>query len=136
LQNVVLQNHHSLDKMVQPWTELGCGDGDPSYSCRMPGKGFPSGMCTTSCEHIREPREICAATAGDGFGDCISGGGAFDECLEKHQQAASRGRCNDQLSCRNDYICAKVPGSTDGACVPAYFLFQVRVDGHPVPAID
>ncbi|MDD9968221.1 MAG: hypothetical protein OXR73_18425 [Myxococcales bacterium] len=31
-----------------------------------------------------------------------------------------------------DYLCARMPGlpSGQGACVPPYFLGQLRVDGH------
>ena len=42
-------------------------------------------------------------------------------------------RHNAARSCRNDYICARIGDGDDGACVPAYFLFQLRVDGHPAP---
>jgi hypothetical protein len=129
LRNVVLQDHHSLDKMVMPWTELPCASG---YACRKPGAGFPSGMCTSNCDAITSPHEICGPTAGAGFADCLAGRTAFDTCLERHQELASRGRCNASLPCRNDYICART-GDADGACVPAYFLFQLRVDGHPPP---
>lgn len=34
------------------------------------------------------------------------------------------------FSCgRDDYICARTPDG-NGACIPPYFLFQLRVDGH------
>jgi hypothetical protein len=134
IQNRVRQNHHSLDKMVMPWTVVPCKSGDPDYVCRMPGEGFPSGMCTTRCDRISDGREICGPTAGTGFSDCLgSGTRSFDACLELHKEAASRGRCNAERSCRNDYVCAKTSDRENGACVPAYFLFQVRVDGHPPP---
>lgn len=131
LQNFVTQNHHSLDKMVQPWKELGCNNKDSKYLCQPPGQGFPSGMCTTSCEHMQNENEICGPIAGPGFGNCITNPQkTFNQCLELTRKTASRGRCNDQRSCRNDYVCAKV-NKTDGACLPSYFLFQIRVDGHP-----
>ncbi|HUS68087.1 MAG TPA: hypothetical protein VMZ28_26320 [Kofleriaceae bacterium] len=126
----LLQNHHSLDKLVMPWTELGCA---PRYSCRKPGGGFPSGMCTSNCDAIATPGEICGPTAGAGFADCLAGRTSFDTCLERHQELASRGRCNADRACRNDYVCARTSAGQDGACVPAYFLFQLRVDGHPAP---
>ena len=50
-------------------------------------------------------------------------------------ELASRGRCNTQRSCRDDYVCARIGDDTDGACLPAYFLFQLRVDGHPAPDV-
>jgi hypothetical protein len=38
--------------------------------------------------------------------------------------------CGEAAPCRDDYICARTPAG-GGACVPPYFLFQLRVDGHP-----
>ncbi len=132
LRSPLIQAHHSLDKMTMPWTELGCA---PGYACRMPGGGFPSGMCTGPCSAITSPGEICGPTAGAGFGDCLAGRSTFDQCLERHNELASRGRCNTERSCRNDYVCARIAGQPDGACLPAYFLFQLRVDGHPAPQL-
>ncbi len=130
LRNQVIQAHHSLDKMIMPWTELGCA---PGYSCRMPVGGFPNGMCTGPCDAIGSPGEICGPTAGSGFADCLAGKSTFARCLERHGELKSRGRCNAERSCRNDYVCARIGEEADGACVPAYFLFQLRVDGHPAP---
>lgn len=133
LQNFVIQNHHSLDKMVQPWTELGCNNGDKDYTCQPPGNGFPSGMCTTTCAHIQGQGEICGPIAGPGFSNCIvQAKNTFNQCLEQTKATASRGRCNNNRSCRNDYVCARI-NDEEGACLPSYFLFQIRVDGHPVP---
>ncbi|MBZ0237390.1 MAG: hypothetical protein K8M05_34045, partial [Deltaproteobacteria bacterium] len=126
----VIQDHHSLDKMVMPWTELGCARG---YACRMPVAGFPNGMCTSPCDQIATPGEICGPTAGTGFADCLAGKATFRECLERHAELQSRGRCNATRACRSDYVCARAGDEPDGACVPAYFLFQLRVDGHPAP---
>jgi hypothetical protein len=131
LRNQVIQAHHSLDKMIMPWTELGCA---PGYACRMPVGGFPNGMCTGPCDAIGSPGEICGPTAGSGFADCLAGKSTFARCLERHGELKSRGRCNASRSCRNDYVCARIDEEQDGACVPAYFLFQLRVDGHPAPS--
>lgn len=132
LRSAVLQAHHSLDKMAMPWDELGCA---PGNACRMPVGGFPSGMCTGPCSEIASPGEICGPTAGAGFGDCLAGRSTFAQCLERHNELASRGRCNAQRSCRDDYVCARIEHQPDGACLPAYFLFQLRVDGHPAPDV-
>ncbi|MDQ3364263.1 MAG: hypothetical protein M3680_02380 [Myxococcota bacterium] len=121
LRNVVLQDHHSLDKMVMPWTELGCAAG---YVCRMPVGGFPNGMCTSPCDAITSPGEICGPTAGAGFADCLAGRSTFRICLERHAELLSRGRCNAARSCRNDYVCARIGDGLDGACVPATSCFS------------
>jgi len=43
--------------------------------------------------------------------------------------------CAPDAPCRDGYACARVPGlpPTTGACIPPYFLFQLRVDG---PRLD
>ncbi|MBX3263164.1 MAG: hypothetical protein KF782_26050 [Labilithrix sp.] len=45
---------------------------------------------------------------------------------------ALRAACNVAVPCRDDYVCAYVPGAPEGtgACMPPYFIFQARVDGH------
>jgi len=132
IRNFLIQNHHSLDETVQPTEILPCNGGDSKYSCQPPGGGFPSGMCTTDCDHIQDThREICGPIAGSGFGDCLAGQNkTFDQCLEEHKEMRARGRCDATHSCRNDYVCMRV-SDVEGACVPSYFLFQIRVDGHP-----
>jgi len=43
-------------------------------------------------------------------------------------------RCDVTKQCRDDYVCARVPGPSGtnvGGCVPPYFIFQLRVDGPP-----
>lgn len=132
LSNQVIQNHHSLDKMVAPMVELKCGGGHPKYTCQPPGGGFPTGMCTANCDSIQDSnREICGPIAGPGFSNCLTQPEAtMKECLERTKAYASRGRCNQNISCRNDYVCARVT-ETEGACLPSYFLYQIRVDGHP-----
>jgi hypothetical protein len=51
--------------------------------------------------------------------------------------------CDANEPCRDDYICARTAAGhsaskdarerAHGACIPPYFLFQLRVDGHPAP---
>jgi hypothetical protein len=38
--------------------------------------------------------------------------------------------CDADQPCRDDYLCALTPAGK-GACLPPYFVFQMRVDGHP-----
>lgn len=42
--------------------------------------------------------------------------------------------CTASRECREDFVCARVPGgaSDEGVCLPPYFLFEGRVDGHPL----
>jgi hypothetical protein len=68
--------------------------------------GFPQGMCTPGCD-ARAPSEACGSIV------------------------ALRA-CSAEVGCRDDYLCARGQGG-QGVCIPPYFLFQLRVDGHVVP---
>ena len=70
----------------------------------------------------------------------------FAECLTDDARPTASRRCDEANPCRDDYACARVfvkPGSTgtdasdaspeSGACMPPYFVFQGRVDGHVIP---
>jgi hypothetical protein len=50
--------------------------------------------------------------------------------------------CGRERFCREDYMCQAFPDDVEGAattvkdhgfCSPTYFLFQMRIDGHPDP---
>lgn len=56
---------------------------------------------------------------------------SFEECMSP-PRLSLRKACNIAAPCRDDYVCAYVPGAPPGtgACMPPYFIFQARVDGH------
>jgi hypothetical protein len=66
-------------------------------------------------------------------GACFSPGVPLEPCLAEHENRERLRACDAARSCRDDYACARVPGAPErtGACVPPYFLFQLRVDGPP-----
>jgi hypothetical protein len=135
----------SLDDAVQGFTTLTCGtmpSGRAGY-CNHSGTrphtpsqfgGFPNGSCSGRCSRMGVVTDdaICGAQPPNGFNDCIGRGKPFEECLA-NASAAYRRRCDAQTPCGDDYVCASVPGAPSGvgACMPPYFVFQVRVDGHP-----
>lgn len=95
--------------------------------------GFFGGMIRRlSCSNPALPSEAaCTKIASSGFNQCIREGRNFDICMGFTTPAGLR-RCDTATPCRDDYIC--VTSSIDrgrGACLPPYFLFQFRVDGHP-----
>jgi hypothetical protein len=97
--------------------------------------GFPGGnLFINGCSNL--PGEaVCGRVAGPGFNACIAAGKPFTECLT-HTQTAGLRACDRATPCREDYICtAPYPelGNTHGmgTCIPPYFMFQFRVDGHP-----
>jgi hypothetical protein len=103
---------------------------------------FPGGMLRlgtstapgTPCPELKGyPESICAPVAGDGFNRCVADqAGDFEACFERNTAKAGLRRCNKTLPCRDDYLCVATVADTskDGACLPPYFMFQFRVDGH------
>jgi hypothetical protein len=97
--------------------------------------GFPSGMLRIAgCKSL--PSEaVCGRVASTGFNDCIAEGKPFTTCLQFTTLAGLRA-CDRANPCREDYICTapyKDLGNPHnmGTCIPPYFMFQFRVDGHP-----
>ncbi|MEZ4744194.1 MAG: hypothetical protein R3B45_17375 [Bdellovibrionota bacterium] len=114
---------------------LRCGGHDASkYKCRSHSLGHPAGNCARDCKNLIPGREVCSSFIGGGFTDCISDPKTtFTQCIEKAASPGARGICNEERPCRNDFVCVKTSDASNGACMPSYFVFQVRLDGHPVP---
>ncbi len=105
--------------------------------------GFPGGSirlnsCQASAMSQHESEGLCGAlpAAGNGFNNCIfNPSKSFEDCVQEFAKGVGLRSCSRSLPCRDDYICVEsmVPNLSDsGVCVPPYFLFQFRVDGHPI----
>jgi hypothetical protein len=100
-----------------------------SAVCNTNAVGFPGGMCTEHCNDL-SPSSTCAAIAVlEPFNACVARGEPFQACLTEHVRPAGLRACDAETPCRDDYVCARTPSG--GNCIPPYFLFQLRVDGHP-----
>jgi hypothetical protein len=100
--------------------------------CERSGVGFPGGMCAKGCTAL-QPGERCGSIAVlDGFNTCLARHEPFEQCIQGHARPAALRACSASEPCRDDYVCART-ASGDGACIPPYFLFQLRVDGHVIP---
>src|SRR5690606_42020739 len=64
------------------------------------------------------------------FNGCLARGRSFESCIVENTRPGALRACSFDEPCRDDYVCARVNGA--GACMPPYFLFQLRVDGHPI----
>jgi hypothetical protein len=97
--------------------------------------GFPAGMLRIAgCKDL--PAEAsCGRVARTGFNACIAGGRPWSLCVEKCTEPAGLRACDINRPCREDYICTaphkNLGATTAGTCIPPYFLFQFRADGHP-----
>lgn len=108
---------------------LSCRDG---FFCEDISVGFPAGMCSGGCADLHA-NETCGAIAIlAGFNACLAKGEVFSACLQAHTRPGALQACDQTHACRSDYICTRTAQGT-GACIPPYFLFQLRVDGHPGP---
>jgi hypothetical protein len=98
--------------------------------------GFLNGnVRTLSCDNL--PAEASCGplpAARPGFNSCI-GRKNFDTCLKEYSVGVGLRGCDQKNPCRDDYICAESLETGRGSCVPPYFLFQFRVDGHPKNAV-
>jgi hypothetical protein len=89
-------------------------------------------MCSGDCSKL-SPGETCGNIAIlQGFNDCLAARRAFADCLRDNVRPGALKACGETEPCRDDFICARTPAGK-GACIPPYFLFQLRVDGHPSP---
>jgi hypothetical protein len=97
--------------------------------------GFPTGMCSGGCATLGkvEGDGICGLAVPSGFNACIGAGKPFEQCVAGGSKQYRRA-CDVGTPCGQDYVCAAVPGAAagKGACLPPYFVFQARVDGHLV----
>jgi hypothetical protein len=100
-------------------------------ACNTNAVGFPGGMCTETCEGLSSSAVCGSIAVLDPFNACVARGEAFLDCLANNVRPAGFRACDAETPCRDDYICSRTTIDGKGACIPPYFLFQLRVDGHP-----
>lgn len=122
----------------------GAQDGPDFKGAAYQGGGFFGGMFKRKgCEDVPAGTAVCGNEAGRHFTRCAvsltaQGTSSFVPCLSKSfaSDRATLKACDVLTPCRDDYVClATTTTSTSrkGACLPPYFLFQFRLDGHPYP---
>lgn len=104
-----------------------CADG---RVCERNAVGFPGGMCAGGCDALPEGAVCGGIPLLVEFNACLASGRSFDACVLENTRPGALRACSFHEPCRDDYVCARVAGG--GACMPPYFLFQLRVDGHPI----
>jgi hypothetical protein len=100
--------------------------------CEATRVGFPGGMCAASCRALPSDAACGGIAILTPFNDCLARQRPFAECVRDHVRPAGLRACSDRAPCRDDYVCART-GAGGGVCLPPYFVFQMRVDGHPTP---
>jgi hypothetical protein len=125
------QADHHVDTFKQDAVQRKCGNGSIGYRCSVMKGGFPNGSCSKPCENLNS-FELCGWAPGANFSRCLAAKKPIDTCYVD-AIPSGRGRCNDRLSCRNDYVCERAKTGLDGYCTPTYSMGQIRLDGHVSP---
>ncbi len=121
------------------------------HLCLEPRLGVPGGLNYRRCsphdllfdrfKNGAVPDEICGMGGGAAFDQCAATGD-FTSCLDESIVRQNRQVCGKDRYCREDYACQALPDNLPdsseirkdwGYCSPTYFLFQMRLDGHPDP---
>ncbi|MGH1485760.1 MAG: hypothetical protein ACRBCI_06015 [Cellvibrionaceae bacterium] len=103
-----------------------------NHHCEQSKVGFPNGMCSSDCSNLKEGETCGSIAILYGFNRCLAANQPFIDCLSNNVRPAALMQCDLNTPCHDDYICTKTKTGA-GACIPPYFLFQLRVDGHPKP---
>ena len=98
--------------------------------CEANGVGFPDGMCAGGCDALPAGAACGGIPLLAEFNACLSTGTPFEQCIAHNTRPGALQSCGFHAPCRDDYVCAR--SATGGVCMPPYFLFQLRVDGHPI----
>ena len=119
---------HHRDR-IRDVEERACAPGGVCNDNRV---GFPEGMCAFSCGSGMGGFDSACGVIPNlrSFNDCLAARRPFAQCIAETANPAGMRSCSVDAPCRDDYICAR-SGSDAGVCLPPYFLFQLRVDGHP-----
>jgi hypothetical protein len=96
--------------------------------CEASSVGFPGGMCAGACDSLSGDATCGGIAILDAFNACLARGTPFDRCVAEHTRPGALQACDFHTPCRDDYVCART--ATAAGCIPPYFLFQLRVDGH------
>lgn len=124
-----------LDK-VENLRQVACNDGRGAR-CNPMSMGFPDGMCRLDCDASKVGTIVEETICGEipsatGLTACLAAKKPFVECLATTSAPSFLRTCDRTNPCRDDYACTRVRNGPPGigACMPPYFAFQARVDGH------
>jgi hypothetical protein len=101
--------------------------------CEATSVGFPGRMCSGGCNPLAPDGRCGRIAILTDFNACLAAQSPFGDCLRLHTRPGQLRQCSARQACRDDYICSQNEGQPagSGVCIPPYFLFQMRVDGHP-----
>jgi hypothetical protein len=125
----MLPNNRPHKDYVTQVVRHACGEWQ---SCDLNVQGFPLGTCGSTCE-AKLPNSTCGDFLDvDGYQACLRTSGTARECAEKFVFQTGLRECDAQTPCRQDAVCVRTKAPDVGACVPPYFVYQLRLDGLPI----
>jgi hypothetical protein len=113
---------------IEDLTRHACTSG---HVCIKNFSGFPQGTCGSSCDEAGDAGTCAELLDVDGFQNCLRGRKPFDTCAREFVLETGLRACDAENPCRQDYVCARTAEGRD-ACVPPYFVYQLRLDGYPL----
>ena len=106
-----------------------CGE---SLSCDRNIQGFPLGACAAHCDNVG-PGGVCGRFLDvDGYQQCLRSKLPNAECAKRFVFETGLRQCDGVRRCRQDYVCVRTGTDGVGACVPPYFVYDLRNDGYPL----
>lgn len=133
---IVTKNPNPRTDSVTNIKQLSCNDGRGAR-CNPTSMGFPDGMCRLDCAADKVGAVVEESICGEipsasGLTNCLAQNKPFTECLATTSSPSFLRTCDRTSECRDDYACTRVRNGPPGvgACMPPYFAFQARVDGH------
>jgi hypothetical protein len=90
------------------------------------------GMCVGECDEVTGAGAICGDFLDiDGFQKCLRQDKSYQGCAKSFVYPLALQRCDENTACRSDYVCTRTRVGEAGACVPSYFIMQLRTDAYP-----
>jgi hypothetical protein len=127
---VMLPGPSAQHDRVSNTKRFACGG---ALSCDRNIQGFPLGACAASCDEAG-PASVCGRFLDvDGYQHCLRNKLPNDECARRFVFDTGLRQCDEVQRCRQDYVCVRTASEGVGACVPPYFVYNLRNDGYPLP---
>ncbi len=108
-------------------TALPCPTGS---FCNSSAAGFPAGVCAAGCANPADGTTCTGIPQLTPFNRCLAQHKPFTDCVTATAIDVLVRSCSTETPCRAHFVCSRGPQG-QGACMPPYFLRQLRVDGHP-----
>ena len=125
----VVSRPKPLRDHVAGMKKLAC---DERQFCHDNRSGFPLGACEAACNSGSTAATCADFLDADAFQSCLRSKKTFEACAKQHVFGAGLRACDGDDPCRQDYVCVRSRTPGVGACVPPYFVYQLRLDGYPL----